>query len=54
MREQARRLARSGVTANCLHPGFVAIRFGDSAAARIDALARELRNRSSVIANGVR
>ena len=29
-RELARRLAGSGVTANCLHPGFVATRFGDS------------------------
>jgi NAD(P)-dependent dehydrogenase (short-subunit alcohol dehydrogenase family) len=30
-RELARRLAGTGVTANCLHPGFVATRFGDSA-----------------------
>ncbi|HEY8698608.1 MAG TPA: SDR family oxidoreductase [Rhizomicrobium sp.] len=29
-RELAKRLAGSGVTANCLHPGFVATRFGDS------------------------
>ena len=28
-RELARRLAGSGITANCLHPGFVASRFGD-------------------------
>lgn len=28
-RELARRLASTGVTANCLHPGFVATRFGD-------------------------
>ena len=28
-RELARRLKGSGVTANCLHPGFVATRFGD-------------------------
>jgi NAD(P)-dependent dehydrogenase (short-subunit alcohol dehydrogenase family) len=28
-RELARRLEGSGVTANCLHPGFVATRFGD-------------------------
>jgi len=28
-RELARRLADRGVTANCLHPGFVATRFGD-------------------------
>ncbi len=30
-RELARRIAATGVTANCLHPGFVATRFGDSA-----------------------
>jgi NAD(P)-dependent dehydrogenase (short-subunit alcohol dehydrogenase family) len=30
-RELARRLAGTGVTANCLHPGFVATRFGDQA-----------------------
>ena len=29
-RELARRLAGSGVTANCLHPGFVNSRFGDN------------------------
>ncbi len=29
-RELARRLAGSGVTANCLHPGFVATGFGDN------------------------
>jgi retinol dehydrogenase 12 len=28
-RELARRIQGSGVTANCLHPGFVATRFGD-------------------------
>ncbi|MBN9545343.1 MAG: SDR family oxidoreductase [Alphaproteobacteria bacterium] len=28
-RQLARRIAGSGVTANCLHPGFVATRFGD-------------------------
>jgi NAD(P)-dependent dehydrogenase (short-subunit alcohol dehydrogenase family) len=28
-RELVRRLAGTGVTANCLHPGFVATRFGD-------------------------
>ena len=28
-RELARRWAGTGVTANCLHPGFVATRFGD-------------------------
>lgn len=29
-REQARRLAGTGVTVNCLHPGFVATSFGDN------------------------
>jgi NAD(P)-dependent dehydrogenase (short-subunit alcohol dehydrogenase family) len=29
-RELARRLTGTGVTANCLHPGFVATRFGDN------------------------
>jgi retinol dehydrogenase-12 len=29
-RELARRSAGTGVTANCLHPGFVATRFGDA------------------------
>ncbi len=29
-RELARRLAGTGVTANCFHPGFVATRFGDT------------------------
>jgi NAD(P)-dependent dehydrogenase (short-subunit alcohol dehydrogenase family) len=29
-RELARRLVGTGVTANCLHPGFVATRFGDA------------------------
>jgi len=30
-RELARRIAGTGVSANCLHPGFVATRFGDGA-----------------------
>jgi retinol dehydrogenase 12 len=29
-RELARRLVGTGITANCLHPGFVATRFGDN------------------------
>jgi NAD(P)-dependent dehydrogenase (short-subunit alcohol dehydrogenase family) len=32
-RELARRLRGTGVTANCLHPGFVATRFGDQSGA---------------------
>jgi len=34
-RELARRLAGTGVVANCLHPGFVASRFGDEAGGRL-------------------
>ncbi|MGH6847019.1 MAG: SDR family NAD(P)-dependent oxidoreductase, partial [Methylocella sp.] len=34
-RELARRLHGTGVTANCLHPGFVATRFGDQSGGAI-------------------
>src|SRR6202035_3551439 len=34
-RELARRLRGTGVTANCLHPGFVATRFGDESGGAI-------------------
>ena len=37
-RELARRLAGSGVTANCLHPGFVATRFGAKSGGVLGAL----------------
>jgi NAD(P)-dependent dehydrogenase (short-subunit alcohol dehydrogenase family) len=37
-RELARRIAGSGVTANCLHPGFVATRFGDNSGGIVRAL----------------
>jgi NAD(P)-dependent dehydrogenase (short-subunit alcohol dehydrogenase family) len=37
-RELARRLEGTGVTANCLHPGFVATRFGDGAGGLLTAL----------------
>jgi NAD(P)-dependent dehydrogenase (short-subunit alcohol dehydrogenase family) len=37
-RELARRLAGSGVTANCLHPGFVATRFGANSGGMLQAL----------------
>jgi NAD(P)-dependent dehydrogenase (short-subunit alcohol dehydrogenase family) len=37
-RELARRLQGSGVTANCLHPGFVATRFGDQSGGIMRAL----------------
>jgi NAD(P)-dependent dehydrogenase (short-subunit alcohol dehydrogenase family) len=39
-REVARRIAGSGVTANCLHPGFVATRFGDQSGGLLSALVR--------------
>ena len=37
-RELARRLQGTGVTANCLHPGFVATRFGDGSGGLLQAL----------------
>jgi retinol dehydrogenase 12 len=37
-RELARRLQGTGVTANCLHPGFVATRFGDQSGGLISGL----------------
>src|SRR4029077_13774990 len=37
-RELARRLQGTGVTANCLHPGFVATRFGDQSGGLLSPL----------------
>jgi NAD(P)-dependent dehydrogenase (short-subunit alcohol dehydrogenase family) len=37
-RELARRLHGTGVTANCLHPGFVATRFGDQSGGLVSRL----------------
>ncbi len=37
-RELARRLAGTGVTANCLHPGFVASRFGNQSGGVLQSL----------------
>ena len=37
-RELARRLHGTGVTANCLHPGFVATRFGDQSGGLVSPL----------------
>ncbi len=37
-RELARRLEGGGVTANCLHPGFVATRFGDRSGGLLQAV----------------
>ena len=42
-RELARRLAGTGVTANCLHPGAVATRFGDSSGGMVGLLLPVLR-----------
>jgi NAD(P)-dependent dehydrogenase (short-subunit alcohol dehydrogenase family) len=39
-RELAHRLEGTGVTANCLHPGFVATRFADSSRGLISAVVR--------------
>jgi NAD(P)-dependent dehydrogenase (short-subunit alcohol dehydrogenase family) len=39
-RELARRLQGAGVTANCLHPGFVATRFGDESGGLLGPLVR--------------
>jgi NAD(P)-dependent dehydrogenase (short-subunit alcohol dehydrogenase family) len=39
-RELARRLRGSGATANCLHPGFVATRFGDNSGGFISPMFR--------------
>jgi len=44
-RELARRWGREGITANCLHPGFVASRFGESSGgltSRVIAVAKVL------------
>jgi NAD(P)-dependent dehydrogenase (short-subunit alcohol dehydrogenase family) len=39
-RELARRWSGTGVTANCLHPGFVASRFGDSSGGFLSGVVR--------------
>ena len=39
-RELARRLEGTGVTANCLHPGFVATRFADASGGLVSAMIR--------------
>jgi NAD(P)-dependent dehydrogenase (short-subunit alcohol dehydrogenase family) len=43
-RELARRLAASNVTANCLHPGFVATRFGDQSGGVVGKLVGVAKN----------
>jgi retinol dehydrogenase-12 len=39
-RELARRWSGTGVTANCLHPGFVATRFGDASGGFLSSVVR--------------
>lgn len=43
-RELARRLEGTGVTANCLHPGFVATRFGDQSGGMMSVAMRAAKN----------
>jgi retinol dehydrogenase 12 len=43
-RELARRWAGTRVTANCLHPGFVATRFGDSSGGFLSSVVRFAKN----------
>jgi NAD(P)-dependent dehydrogenase (short-subunit alcohol dehydrogenase family) len=43
-RELARRWAGTGITANCLHPGFVATRFGDASGGFLSRVVRFAKN----------
>ena len=43
-RELARRWSGTGITANCLHPGFVATRFGDRSGGFLSGLMRIAKN----------
>jgi NAD(P)-dependent dehydrogenase (short-subunit alcohol dehydrogenase family) len=43
-RELARRWAGQGITANCLHPGFVATRFGDRSGGFLSTVVRVAKN----------
>ena len=43
-RELARRWAGTGITANCLHPGFVATRFGDASGGFLSSVVRFAKN----------
>ena len=47
-RELARRWADTGVTANCLHPGFVSTRFGDQSGGTMSIIVK-IAKRSSTI-----
>jgi retinol dehydrogenase 12 len=43
-RELARRWAGTGITVNCLHPGFVATRFGDASGGFLSSVVRFAKN----------
>ncbi len=43
-RELARRWSGKGITANCLHPGFVATRFGDGSGGLLSGVVRIAKN----------
>ncbi|HEY3638079.1 MAG TPA: SDR family oxidoreductase [Rhizomicrobium sp.] len=43
-RELARKIDGSGITANCLHPGFVATRFGDQSGGMMSFAVRAAKN----------
>ena len=43
-RELARRWSGKGITANCLHPGFVATRFGDASGGFLSGVVRIAKN----------
>jgi retinol dehydrogenase-12 len=43
-RELARRLAGTGITANCLHPGFVSTRFGNESGGAFSYIVRIAKN----------
>ena len=53
-RELARRLAGSGVTANCLHPGFVATRFADASGGLISLVVKGAKKFALTPAEGAK
>jgi len=53
-RELARRLAGTGVTANCLHPGFVATRFADASGGLISLVVKGAKKFALTPAEGAK